>query len=60
MMIRRNEDNQTKRTSEPSLLRLNNDLTNLINSFEKLHGTIDATRSHSLVKKSVVVNEEPI
>lgn len=30
----------TNRSSEASLLRLNNDLTNMINTFEKAHGTI--------------------
>lgn len=55
----------SKRSSEASLLRLNNDLTNMINTFEKAHGTIgnELTRSkitHNSTKKISGLNEPVI
>jgi 16S rRNA C1402 (ribose-2'-O) methylase RsmI len=51
----------SKRSSEASLLRLNNDLTNMINTFEKAHGTIgnELTRSNmtNSMKKIRELNE---
>ena len=52
----------SKRSSEASLLRLNNDLTNMINTFEKAHGTIgnELTRSKMInsTKKIRELNEQ--